>query len=210
MKFILLQMTATTLLATSGAEARWQPFTSLRGSTSSGASMVELGSVCTDLGDAAAEHVVKDNWCTPNSGGTYSTSSFPESCKEVAYSVCEGTIRDVADRWCPNKNMKTSQLLDLQDECEDQVDSMVGNDDRNRDDDNTSSSDPCDPDIIFADQPANTRSSLERSARNGTLKQDNPDVWHDTKQARNRCKQDVGANECKSMGYCFESEMEES
>ena len=48
-------------------------------------------------------------------------------------------------------------------------------------------------DVVFADQPANTRSSLERSAYNSTLKQDNPDVWHDTKQACNRCKQDVGA-----------------
>jgi len=65
-------------------------------------------------------------------------------------------------------------------------------------------------DVIFADQPQRERSDIERSARNGTLKQDYPDVWRDTKQARNRCKNEVGPNECKNMGYCFEGEMEDS
>lgn len=132
MKFTLLQLTAVALLTT-GAYANVQPRTALRGSDDIALDSLDLalGSVCTDLGDSAAEHVVKDNWCKPD-GSSYSSAqgSWPSNCRSAAISVCEGTIPDVADRWCPNKKMRTSDLLDLMDECEDQVDDMVGNNDR--------------------------------------------------------------------------------
>ncbi len=61
-------------------------------------------------------------------------------------------------------------------------------------------------DVIFKKQPRNQRASYERSARQGTLKQDYPDVWKATKGARNRCKKTITARECKDMGYCSEEE----
>eukprot|EP01083_Nonionella_stella_P168074 566398_1 len=97
--------------------------------------MAALGNECTDLGETAAELVVKDNWCTPGGSTAQAQSFFPPNCRQVAYSVGRGTIKDVADRWCPNKNMKTSDLNRLMDRCENQVDSMIGG----------GGSDPCDP-----------------------------------------------------------------
>lgn len=82
-------------------------------------------SQCMDLGYAAAELVVKNNWCTPDGEDATTQSDYKAECKEAATSICEGQIPAVASRWCPEQNMSTSQLLDLQDECEDQVDSMV-------------------------------------------------------------------------------------
>eukprot|EP00571_Detonula_confervacea_P005138 CAMPEP_0172327960 /NCGR_PEP_ID=MMETSP1058-20130122/60104_1 /TAXON_ID=83371 /ORGANISM="Detonula confervacea, Strain CCMP 353" /LENGTH=436 /DNA_ID=CAMNT_0013045053 /DNA_START=33 /DNA_END=1343 /DNA_ORIENTATION=- len=68
-------------------------------------------------------------------------------------------------------------------------------------------SDKCDYDQIFRNQGNRfTRERMTRSAENGSLKQDYPDTWHDTKQARNQCKKQVGANECRDMGLCFEDE----
>lgn len=132
MKFTLLRMTAAALVAT-GATANVQPFVALRGSSppSSDAAAqtsldLALGNECTDLGEAAAEHVVKDGWCAPDGAASFSDGRFPSNCREVAYGACRGTISDVADRWCPDINMKTSDLRSLQGECEDQVNSMVG------------------------------------------------------------------------------------
>lgn len=125
MKLIILQLTAAALIGTS-SHAYELPFPALRGSDSTEA-MAALSSECTDLGEAAAQHVVKDNWCRPDGTATFGISQrFPSNCRQVAYSVCKGQIPDVADRWCPNINMRTSDLRGLQDECEDQVDKMVG------------------------------------------------------------------------------------
>jgi len=84
-------------------------------------------SQCSSLGYAAAEHVVKDNWCTPGGDDpdAQQTPDYKAECKKAATSICEGQIPTVAYRWCPEKKMSTSQLVDLQDECEDQVDAMV-------------------------------------------------------------------------------------
>mmetsp|Transcript_8756 Transcript_8756/g.19633 ORF Transcript_8756/g.19633 Transcript_8756/m.19633 type:complete len:214 (+) Transcript_8756:197-838(+) len=71
-------------------------------------------------------------------------------------------------------------------------------------------SDKCDYDQIFRNQGNRfTRERMTRSAENGSLKQDYPDAWHDSKQARNRCKKEVGPNECRNMGLCFEDEEED-
>ena len=64
-------------------------------------------------------------------------------------------------------------------------------------------------DEIFSGNNARTRADMTRSARNNSLKQDYPEVWKDTKQARNECKKSVGANECKSKGLCGEAEFKE-
>eukprot|EP00579_Thalassiosira_antarctica_P016244 CAMPEP_0201944986 /NCGR_PEP_ID=MMETSP0903-20130614/53672_1 /ASSEMBLY_ACC=CAM_ASM_000552 /TAXON_ID=420261 /ORGANISM="Thalassiosira antarctica, Strain CCMP982" /LENGTH=306 /DNA_ID=CAMNT_0048488043 /DNA_START=136 /DNA_END=1056 /DNA_ORIENTATION=- len=87
-------------------------------------------SQCTDLGNAAAELVVMDNFCTPDSDrGDKGRTDYKRECKKAAYRVCEGNIPNVADRWCPDKNMSTSKLSELQDKCRRQVNSMVGGND---------------------------------------------------------------------------------
>lgn len=79
---------------------------------------------CVDLGDAAAEHIVLDHFCSP---GSYSTAYtvYDRRCKNTAYDVCEDGIEDVADRWCPNKDLSNNKLAKMQDKCVKQVDSMV-------------------------------------------------------------------------------------
>ena len=82
---------------------------------------------CVELGNVAAELVILHSWCTPGEGGTapFRTPSYMAQCKDVANSVCEGHVPDVAQRWCPDKTMTTTNMLQLQGECEEQVDSMV-------------------------------------------------------------------------------------
>ena len=48
--------------------------------------------------------------------------------------------------------------------------------------------------------------AVTRSAENGTLKQDYPDTWHDTRYARNKCKKAVGTSECRDRGLCGEED----
>lgn len=96
----------------------------------------DSSSQCTDLGNAAAEIVVMDNWCTPSGayGAAHKDPNYKKECKEAAVTICEGNISNVANRWCPDKNLSTGKLKQLQDECEDQVNDMVGTDDDDDDD----------------------------------------------------------------------------
>merc|ERR1719254_304519 len=82
---------------------------------------------CAEMGAPAAELVVLNNWCQPGSPGTspFRTPDYVAQCKEVATSICEGQIYGVAQRWCADKAMSTSEMLSLQNECEDQVDGML-------------------------------------------------------------------------------------
>lgn len=83
-------------------------------------------SQCIELGNTAAELVVQSNWCTPGYFTPFTIGpDYKANCKEAATSICEGQIPNVASRWCPGQTMSTSQMLDLQDRCEEQVDSMV-------------------------------------------------------------------------------------
>lgn len=82
-------------------------------------------SQCTDLGKTAAEIIVKDNHCGPG-GDTTSYSIYKKECKQAAYSICEGQIPSVADRWCPNKSLSNSKIRNMQDKCRSQVNKMVG------------------------------------------------------------------------------------
>jgi len=91
-------------------------------------------SQCTDLGNSAAEIVVMDNWCTPDFA-IYKDPNYKKECKDAAVTICEGNISNVANSWCPDKNLSTGKLKQLQDECEDQVNDMVGTDDDDDDED---------------------------------------------------------------------------
>lgn len=79
---------------------------------------------CVELGEAAAEHIVLDHFCSP---GSYATSYtiYDSRCKNTAYDVCEDDIEDVAERWCPTKDLTNSKLAKMQDKCVKQVNSMV-------------------------------------------------------------------------------------
>ncbi len=60
-------------------------------------------------------------------------------------------------------------------------------------------------DAIFGGESINERGTLERAARDGTLKREYKDVWKSTKQARKRCKRS-DKQTCKRKGYCMEGE----
>ena len=55
-----------------------------------------------------------------------STPDYKQNCREVAYGVCEGAIGDQVDDDC---SMSTSDLLELQSKCKQQVNEMTGGDD---------------------------------------------------------------------------------
>ncbi len=87
-------------------------------------------SQCTGLGKAAAETVVLDNFCSP--GRTQAASAYAnykKQCKQAAYSICEGQIPGVVNKWCPNKRLRNSKLRDMQGKCRSQVNRMVPGDD---------------------------------------------------------------------------------
>jgi hypothetical protein len=82
---------------------------------------------CYDLGHGAAQQIAYD-FC-PFSATSYhhgeDEPDYKASCRSVAYGVCEGAIYQyVRDNGC--KDITTSELKDLQDECKGQVDSMTG------------------------------------------------------------------------------------
>mmetsp|Transcript_56991 Transcript_56991/g.120997 ORF Transcript_56991/g.120997 Transcript_56991/m.120997 type:complete len:309 (-) Transcript_56991:31-957(-) len=86
-------------------------------------------SQCTDLGKAAAEHIVKDNHCDPGKGNTSSQyTNYKKECKKAAKSICEGQIPVVANRWCPQRSLKTSKLREMQGQCQKQINKMVPGD----------------------------------------------------------------------------------
>ena len=56
----------------------------------------------------------------------YSSPNYKESCKDVATNICEGAVYGyVKQNGC---SPSTSELAELQDKCDDQVESMVGGD----------------------------------------------------------------------------------
>ena len=82
---------------------------------------------CIELGNAAAEHVVMNNFCTPGNPDAFrgEPPNYKVDCKAAATSICEGQIPSMAKRWFPSKSMSTSKLVELQGKCKRQVDSMV-------------------------------------------------------------------------------------
>eukprot|EP00579_Thalassiosira_antarctica_P005337 CAMPEP_0201879506 /NCGR_PEP_ID=MMETSP0902-20130614/10370_1 /ASSEMBLY_ACC=CAM_ASM_000551 /TAXON_ID=420261 /ORGANISM="Thalassiosira antarctica, Strain CCMP982" /LENGTH=218 /DNA_ID=CAMNT_0048407345 /DNA_START=65 /DNA_END=721 /DNA_ORIENTATION=- len=89
-------------------------------------------SQCTGLGEAAAKEVVMQNFCSPGFAsqhhGEESPPNYKRECKKAAYSICEGQIPTVANRWCNNKSMSTSKMRDMQGKCKKQVNKMVDGD----------------------------------------------------------------------------------
>lgn len=157
-------------------------------------------SQCIDLGEAAAEQVVINDWCSPSrsNSNTYGNSDRPnykEECKDAAVSICEGNINSVVNMWsCEQPS--TSELNDLMDECEDQVDGMVGDDD----DDNNRRTPTRRPTKRPTRRPTkrpnsnNNRSPTRRPTRRPTKRPSNND-------RDERCGRDEKCGSCK-QAYC--------
>jgi hypothetical protein len=80
---------------------------------------------CIELGEAAAEHIVLDHFCAPDTAPYSSPTTYNQQCKNAAYSVCEGDIAQVANRWCPDKTLNAIKLHSMQGKCEEQVENML-------------------------------------------------------------------------------------
>ena len=90
--------------------------------------------ICIDIGNQAANNIIVNNWCTPETSASSTSSHNEERCREVAIRTCQsGTtlrniIKDICprdrhypDRWTPNNN----DLFLLGNDCEDTVDSLI-------------------------------------------------------------------------------------
>ncbi|KAL3784381.1 hypothetical protein ACHAWO_001627 [Cyclotella atomus] len=92
---------------------------------------------CNDLGIAAAQELAFE-YCPFDASSSFAPESQPdykEACREVATGICKGAVGDqVMDNGC---TISTSELKDLQDKCERQVDEMTGGSSSIIDDDHT-------------------------------------------------------------------------
>jgi len=88
----------------------------------------DSSAVCTDLGKAAAAHVVKDNFCTPAGATARKRTNYKKQCKEAADAICQGQISTVIDKWCPKQKLRNSVRRDMQSKCRRQINSMVPRD----------------------------------------------------------------------------------
>eukprot|EP01083_Nonionella_stella_P155150 500845_1 len=83
---------------------------------------------CVALGTTAAEMIVFQNVCIPDWGSTTSVTDYKQECREVAYGVCRGQVPSKISQYCPDYSGSTSDLANLMDMCEDQVDDLSGGD----------------------------------------------------------------------------------
>ena len=83
---------------------------------------------CKQLGEDAAAVIVFQEVCVPTGGTSYSNGNadYEESCREFATNVCTGEVSRKASAYCPDVPLTTSDLLRLQDMCEDVVDDLTG------------------------------------------------------------------------------------
>ncbi|KAL7506715.1 hypothetical protein ACHAXN_004503 [Cyclotella atomus] len=77
---------------------------------------------CNDLGEVAAQMIAYD-YCPFSMTSTYGhhEHNYMKECRSVAYGICKGAVYD---NGCDG--ISTSELLDLQNQCESQVNSMTG------------------------------------------------------------------------------------
>jgi len=130
MKLPLLLSAAFVLLSSVSSAENSEP--QLRGG---------VGNQCIQLGETAGSMIVYD-YCGSGASG-FSNTSYPRDCRNVAINQCKGSIYGKIDdtRGCPIPN--TSTLNDLQDECRDQVDSLLGINDSSGDNDRDATGDRC-------------------------------------------------------------------
>lgn len=77
---------------------------------------------CYELGEAAAQEIAYA-YCPINVAYDSSNPNYSSSCRNVAYGACRGAIyEDVIDNGC---SISTGKLNQLQNRCENKVDSMI-------------------------------------------------------------------------------------
>jgi len=81
---------------------------------------------CVELGEAAAQ-MLAFSYCpfsAADEASGYSTPNYMQSCRDVAYSVCKGEMREMLEsNGC--SDVPPGDLSSLQEECTEQVDSMT-------------------------------------------------------------------------------------
>ena len=70
--------------------------------------------------------------CSSGSDGAKAqiTTDWLAKCVNEAVGICKRNIANVASDWCPSKNMNGGQLNGMKAQCQAEVDSMVGNNNR--------------------------------------------------------------------------------
>ena len=82
-------------------------------------------SQCIALGETAASIIVFANVCDGSSAARH--QDYLQTCREVAYGICEGAINDKIEEQCPDQlPVSTTELKLLMGMCVEQVDSMTG------------------------------------------------------------------------------------
>jgi hypothetical protein len=90
---------------------------------------------CNELGRIAAGNIVdRSNVCPSHGYGAshHNLQKFRRECRSVAYGKCQGYITNAVHQ-CGGDRLRLNTQSRLQDECEDEVDSMTGYDDEGLD-----------------------------------------------------------------------------
>merc|ERR1711862_608757 len=84
-------------------------------------------SQCFGLGQAAANMIALYDVCDEASAkGRGNKNDYERSCRDMAYTICEGQVASSIKKYCPKKMPGTSRLGELMDECPSKVDSLLG------------------------------------------------------------------------------------
>ena len=80
------------------------------------------GVECNPLGDAAAR-MIANEFCELEA--KWSKPDYEANCRAVAINRCLGKVEEKIEASCPEKDLPTSELLDLQDQCDETVDWLI-------------------------------------------------------------------------------------
>ena len=93
-------------------------------------SVVSADSLCTRVGNNAADLIIIQNWCTPEGFAPQGSLDPKERCRELAIRQCEspGTLLERIGGICPNNPETPSQsdLFNLGNKCVRTVDGLIG------------------------------------------------------------------------------------
>ena len=93
-------------------------------------SVVSADSLCTRVGNNAADLIIIQNWCTPEGFAPKGSLDPEERCRELAIRQCRstGTLQNAINQICPNNPETPSQsdLFNLGNKCVRTVDGLIG------------------------------------------------------------------------------------
>ena len=77
---------------------------------------------CNPLGEAAAR-IIADKFCGSILGR--GTPDYEANCRAVAINRCLGKVEEKVEASCPEKDLPISELLDLQNQCDETIDWLL-------------------------------------------------------------------------------------